>query len=1435
MGGGSGRLIEGSGGGGRYPWGIFKPMITRFQLFRVVVWTIAAGGGSLTAAPLFDGKSLDGWTAGKGDEKWWRAEDGMITGGSLEETVPHNTFLVADGSYQNFELNFKIRFTKGEGFINSGLQLRSQRVEGSSEMQGYQVDAGGGYWGDLYDESRRNVAVVKGDGGAMANVVKDWDWNEYRILGEGRRIRTWINGALAHDYTEADAAIPQDGKIGLQAHGGGKFLVQVKDISITPLPETPGLPKWETAKIESPRTPEQERTGFHLPAGFEVELVASEAEGVGKPVTMVWDKSGKMWTMTALEYPVDANENLDSANALFARGGRDKVLIFDHPNAPGPQTPRVFADGLAIPLGVLPYRDGALVQYGTEIRYYADTDGDGKADRHETVLEGFGIQDSHLFPHQFERMPGDWVSVAQGAFNRSVVKRPGGLKFAGGEDAVIYNQCRLARFRPDGSDFEILGVGLNNIWGISQARSGETFIQEANDLGYPVTEFLPGNHYPGNSGGKLRDDAPVMPTSTKGNLMGGTGLSGLAMAEDSGSPFRKGYGDAGVFYLANPITRKLQIVTQTRDADGHAVFEKREDFLLSDDPWFRPVSVRFGPDGCLYIADWYNKIISHNEVPRTHPDRDKTHGRIWRVRATGQQIMPEIDVAKMSDDELLEHLGGAGSRVAAMAWQEIGDRKAVALAPRLEELVADEKSPLARRLGAVWALEGLGKFPVARLVTMAKAGDSELRHEAIRIAGEASLAEADFVAVTDALKDEKNYRVRAAIANAVRGHRAATPAIVKAAARLGLAPLSGNDRLAYDRNFERYLARWAMAVHPEATREMLKSADDLEIEARLLAVRSLPDAEAAGEMLRLLPQIQRPLVTEELALLGNQIGQPSVLAGLRVLLDSPAQREPVLIAMNRLDRQTAANPELAKIVAGAVKQLLAEKRSSGRERLAIQLARRFRLAELEDEVMAWVKWPKVKPPELAEGLGTLREIGVRDLAVFRPYLDHADEAVKREAVTGFGAVDSVEVVAEFSRRWNGLSGALRNLAVDGMTSSAVKATAFAAALDRGEFEGFDGSAVEKLIAMLGIESAPVQSVLKTHAALLKPVIQLNGDPKGCGVTAVDLTGPFTVESWVRLDPGIDANDTLIGRPGGGDFNFFDGKFRLFGGQGIGDLIIARRAVRPDEWTHCAITRNADGKFKLYLDGELDQDRSQSFAGPLTGLNLGDSTPRGGTAGQFDEIRIWNVERSAEEILRDHRVSFAGDAALPAGLAARFAGDTAAGLKLEGGAKIALTRNFPELITTTQAAELAAKFDRFRVMTNQAGDAAAGKALMQTTCLICHQVAGQGMTIGPNLSGAGAMGTEALLRNILTPNAQLESGYYRHDLKLRDGSMVSGFLAGETGDSLTVRQIGTDERVISKGDVESHAVSKRSLMPEGLIDQFSARQVADLFAYLKTLK
>ncbi len=190
--------------------------------------------GATGPASLFDGKTFTGWD---GDtNKIWQVREKAFVGGSLKEKVPRNEFLATTRSYTNFVLRLKFKIVGTEGFVNGGVQIRSQRVPNDSEMIGYQADIGEGWFGAIYDESRRNKVLAKPAEADVKKAVKLGDWNDYEIRAEGRRVVLKINGVQMVDYTEPEAAIPQFGRIGLQVHGGGKTEISYKEITLEELP-----------------------------------------------------------------------------------------------------------------------------------------------------------------------------------------------------------------------------------------------------------------------------------------------------------------------------------------------------------------------------------------------------------------------------------------------------------------------------------------------------------------------------------------------------------------------------------------------------------------------------------------------------------------------------------------------------------------------------------------------------------------------------------------------------------------------------------------------------------------------------------------------------------------------------------------------------------------------------------------------------------------------------------------------------------------------------------------------------------------------------------------------------------------------------------------------------------------------------------------------
>ena len=177
---------------------------------------------------LFNGRDLSGW---QGDSLLWVVEDGMLVGRS--PGIPYNDFLATERSYADFILLLEVHLAGGEG--NSGIQFRSKRKPGSMEMIGYQADIGPGWWGSLYDESRRRRTLA-GPSPELAKTLVHADaWNDYEIEARGAHIRLRLNGTTTVDYRETESGIPRTGRIALQVHSGPALEVRFRNIRIQAL------------------------------------------------------------------------------------------------------------------------------------------------------------------------------------------------------------------------------------------------------------------------------------------------------------------------------------------------------------------------------------------------------------------------------------------------------------------------------------------------------------------------------------------------------------------------------------------------------------------------------------------------------------------------------------------------------------------------------------------------------------------------------------------------------------------------------------------------------------------------------------------------------------------------------------------------------------------------------------------------------------------------------------------------------------------------------------------------------------------------------------------------------------------------------------------------------------------------------------------------
>jgi hypothetical protein len=203
----------------------------RYTVAVMLVVSLGAGGQAPAKGKpvaLFNGKTLDGW---EGDTKIFRVEQGAIVAGTLDNKIERNEFLCTTRAFGDFELRLTFKLLGGDT-ANAGVQFRTKRIPNNHEVSGYQADMGVGWWGALYDESRRNKVLIGPEQAKMKDVVKIGDWNDYVIRAEGTHIQLRLNGVQTVDYTETDPQIDATGVICLQIHGGPPSQAQYKDITI---------------------------------------------------------------------------------------------------------------------------------------------------------------------------------------------------------------------------------------------------------------------------------------------------------------------------------------------------------------------------------------------------------------------------------------------------------------------------------------------------------------------------------------------------------------------------------------------------------------------------------------------------------------------------------------------------------------------------------------------------------------------------------------------------------------------------------------------------------------------------------------------------------------------------------------------------------------------------------------------------------------------------------------------------------------------------------------------------------------------------------------------------------------------------------------------------------------------------------------------------
>ena len=506
----------------------------------------------------------------------------------------------------------------------------------------------------------------------------------------------------------------------------------------------------------APRTPPEEKKTFHLPPGFDVELVAAEPD-IQKPINIAFDDRGRLWVTGSVEYPFPAGPG---------RKPRDTIKILEDFGPDGrARKISTFADDLNIPLGILPLpsptgpdRKGteALAYSIPAISRFRDTDGDGKADERTLLYEKYGFRDTHGMTSAFTRGFDGLVYACHGFSNTSTVKGRDG-------STITMQSGNTYRFKPDGSHLEQFTWGQVNPFGLCFDPLGNLYSADCHSQ--PIYLLLRGAYYP--SFGKPHDGLGFGP-ETIDRYDGSTAIAGVVTYAADHFPAAH----RGTAYIGDVVTNRINQFRLTWH--GSSPRATQHEFLRSDDPWFRPVDLKLGPDGALYVADFYNRIIGHYEVPLTHPGRDRERGRIWRIvyrgaDGKGKPTPPRADWSRASVADLVQDLAHPNLTVRTLAANQLVHRDG----PESIKAVRAAMNPRSdgyQRAHGLWVLERRRSLDEKTLEEAARDKEVIVRvHAQHVLAGRGKLTEAQRKLAVKALTDSSAHVQRAA-ADALGSH-----------------------------------------------------------------------------------------------------------------------------------------------------------------------------------------------------------------------------------------------------------------------------------------------------------------------------------------------------------------------------------------------------------------------------------------------------------------------------------------------------------------------------------------------------------------------------------------------------------------------------------------------------------------------------------------
>jgi putative membrane-bound dehydrogenase-like protein len=457
-----------------------------------------------------------------------------------------------------------------------------------------------------------------------------------------------------------------------------------------------------------------------VPEGFTVEVVASEPDLVN-PIGMTFDEKGRIWVTESLEYP-----------RRNPGPGKDRVKLLEDPDNDGKfDKVSIFAEGLNIPSGVAVGHGGVWVANAPDILFYPDANSDGVADGEPTVIvTGFGRTDTHELPNSLTWGPDGWLYGLNGVFNHSHVFYPKSSPHFREEHPGWKFTVALFRIHPVTREFQLFCEGTSNPWGVAFDGEGNAFISAC------VIDHL---WHLVETGYYHRQGGPYPPFTWKIESIvkhkhQKAAYCGIHYFDSDAYPeqYRQ------KLYMGNIHGGCINVDTVKRT--GSTFFGMLEpDFLTANDAWFMPVVQKTGPDGSLYVLDWYDRYHCYQDANRDPAGIDRLKGRLYRVR---YQNTPRVKIylAKESDKELIQRLDAGNDLIRGLAQRLLTERLLASkgngtTSQQLTQLALDTKAPRRQRLHAMWTVASSAGLDDETLAKLLVSDDATFRAWGIRSAG----------------------------------------------------------------------------------------------------------------------------------------------------------------------------------------------------------------------------------------------------------------------------------------------------------------------------------------------------------------------------------------------------------------------------------------------------------------------------------------------------------------------------------------------------------------------------------------------------------------------------------------------------------------------------------------------------------------------------